>query len=60
MKVDRSRPEWPREVSKAHLAADADHTPVPNIDLGDGLSDTCQRCGLATTSDGKRHGFDAR
>ena len=55
--IDRSVPSWPREVHQEHIDADADH-PVEAIFV-DGLSDNCKKCGLATTSDGKRHGFDA-
>lgn len=57
--IDRSRPEWPREVAQAHLDADADHPVAPDSAFSDELSDNCATCGLASTSDGKRHGFDA-
>ena len=52
-RIDRSDPAWPREVDDDHIAADADHAAVPTS------ADNCAVCGLATTSDGKRHGFDA-
>jgi hypothetical protein len=57
--MDRSRPEFPREVTAEHIAADVDHAPVPISGFGDEVSDNCGQCGLATTSDGQRHGFDA-
>lgn len=37
---------------------DEDHDPEPESAFGDELSDNCAICGLATTSDGKRHGTD--
>jgi len=57
--IDRERPHWPREVHQAHLDADRDHLPEQGEDAGDGLFDNCYLCGLASTSDGKQHGFDA-
>ncbi len=57
--TDDSRPGWPREVAQAHLDADADHAPTADDLAGPGYRyDNCGRCGLATTSDGERHGFD--
>lgn len=56
--VDRSDPSWPREVPQEHLDADADH-PAQGVPDDSGVSDNCGKCGLATTSNGKRHGFDA-
>lgn len=37
-----------------HIAADADHTPVPD-DIND--PSNCMQCGLAVTWDAKHHGF---
>ncbi len=56
--IDRSVSGFPRRVKRDHIDADADHE-VVRESAGDELSDTCEKCGLATTSDGKRHGFDA-
>ncbi len=57
--IDRTRPEWPRYVHQNHLDADEDHAPAPHSLYGDGISDVCGKCRLSTTSDGKRHGWDA-
>lgn len=47
--IDRSTPEWPRQVTQAHLDADADHNAVGEED--------CRVCGLAVIGDGRRHGL---
>lgn len=57
--LDLSVPSWPRHVEPHHLAADEDHIPDPVSEYDDDTFDNCQRCGLAVTSDGKRHGTDA-
>ena len=44
--------------SEEHKQADADHAVVPESGHSDEISDNCKVCGLATTSDGKHHGFD--
>lgn len=56
--IDESDPHYLREIGQAHLDADADHKVVPESPTEDGVADNCV-CGLAITSDGKRHGFDA-
>lgn len=47
------------EQNADHIAADIDHEPVPESAYSDEISDNCAKCGLATTSDGKHHGFDS-
>jgi hypothetical protein len=57
--IDReSDPTWPRGLTAAHVAADNDHEAVGVSDFGDDIHDHCNVCGLATTSDGKHHGWD--
>lgn len=57
--IDFSNPAWPREVAPDHRDADADHTPVGRSAHNDDTPDVCAQCGLAVTSDGRRHGHDA-
>lgn len=44
-------------VHPEHVAQDRDHEPIGQSEYGDEIPDTCKRCGLAVTPDGKRHGF---
>lgn len=38
--------------------SDNDHDPVPYSAFNDEIADNCAVCGLAVTSNGKRHGTD--
>ncbi len=53
-RFDTTRLDWPREVHNGHLLADIDHAVDPDYS-----GENCDVCGLAITSDSKRHGFDA-
>jgi len=49
----------PRVIRAPYADADADHAPVAESAFGDGIADNCRVCGLAVTSDGKRHGRES-